>query len=323
MENKSVSIWLFMVNNKEIIEEWFKEMKLFEPTSMMIDRNKKSRKYNEKKFFVELSEKIKEKFFNINYDGENNRISVNKNHENLDAILMTSFIEKKIYKEKKKEINSLVKKLMVKCGIIARIVDSTDSFWQNNTSLRNYETYEKSVKGIPLKKDLNDPDKYEVDIEKMPGYEENINNIWYGAAWKMWFNTPYYQYVPKDTLENYKDCYKNEKLSDECICITLYEDIDDYDNPKNRELQWKFKKAINFDELVRKAKENKIKKPVDPEIAFEYGDYKNGAKRRKITYLNDVMDIAHKSKATQAEIIYYDSNGKFLSQEIKEIEELE
>lgn len=319
-----ISINLFLKNKANIIEEWFKKMKYFAPTSMLLELTKKQRKFGDKNFFLDLLKEISKDKFSMYYHDGKNRVSCHKSYENIDSILLSAVFEKEVYDKNKEEIYLLINNIMVNFGIDGRIVDSTDDYWQHNIFLRNYDTFKKSSIGIPLKINHNNTSENLVDVEKMPGYAVDINNVWHGAAWKMWFNKPYYEYVAKEVIENYKDCYKNEKLSNDCFCITLYENMEDYDKPENRELQWKFKKAINFDELLRKVKEieSRNKKKVDPEIELETGEFENGGKRRKITYLNDVFEITHKSKATQAEIIEYDGNGKFIWQGMKKIEEL-
>jgi len=308
MDSKDVSINLFVKNNPDIIELWFRKMKIFKPTRMSMSNytDNKRKRYVDKNFYEELNREISEGEFKISYYGVimNNWISSNKYYKDHDSVLLSAYLEREIYDDNEGEILILIDGIMENNGIVGRMVESKSA----------YSWVDKLVK--------SDSEEL-IDIEKLPGYEVEINNIWYGASWKMWFNTPYYEYVPKNIIENYKDCYKNEKISSECICITLYEDMSDYNNPIHKELQVKFKEAINFDELVKKAEATVVKKPVDPHTAIEFGDYKNGGKRRVINYLDDEEKSTRRSKAVQAEVVYCDGDGKFLFVETKPIDEID
>ena len=313
----SVSIDLFVKNNEDLIEKWFKKMKYFTPTKMLLNLDDRSKRFNQKSFFSELVTEINNDKFTLYYHNWKNWVSCHKSYENINLINLSAKFEKDNYEKKKEEIHFLINDIMKNYGIDARIVNSTDKYWQNDKHVYTHVSNNKSIE------DIFAIDMFTNSMEKMPGYEIKIGEIWHGASWKMWFNTPYYEYVPKNILENYNDCYKNEKISSECICITLYEDVNDYDNPQNRELQLKFKRAINFDELVKNARADEIKKTQDPKISIQFGDYKNGGKRRVINYLDDEEKSTRRSKAVQAEVVYCDREGKFLFAEIKPIDEID
>ena len=124
----------------------------------------------------------------------------------------------------------------------------------------------------------------------------------------MWFNDFYYQYIPKESIENFSDCYSNEKLSDTCRCITLYENLWDYNNPEKRQRQWKFKEAINFVENVNKLKSNKELTNSDPHFEILNGQFEHGGVRLFKFYFDKEGKDTTKSRASIVIIEEYDEN---------------
>jgi len=317
-----VLIDLFIHNDSAMIKKWFEEMKLFVPKQMVGSLLTKGnyKKYNEKTFFANVEKEFTKEKFNISYHEENNSISATRNRNSKDISIISAGLEVDLYKDHEEEITFLINNIMEKNGVVGRIVHYDDNFWQNNMDKNYYNLHNKSLDGIPLRKLPKHQNKVIVDIQKMPGYEEVVNNIWFGAAWKMWFASPYYEYIPEETLANFTDCYKNEKLPSDCICITLYENVNDYDEPENRELQWKFKKAVDFDNVVDAARKAKKYKSAGPETEIKEGNFSHGGVKLFRVYLDINGHNVPKSKATKVRVIEYDKSGKVVWSEVREIE---
>ncbi|MGF6906640.1 hypothetical protein [Fusobacterium sp. PH5-44] len=321
-KDQIVLIDLFIHNNLSVIKQWFEKMKLFEPKQMCATTFTKGnyKKYNEKQFFGELEREISKEKYTVSYNDQVNTISYIRNRNSKDVLIASANLSMDIYKKNQEEITFLINEIMEKCGVVARIVHLDDYFWQNNIDKNYYSLHNKSLDGIPLRKAPKHQNKMIVDVYKMPGYEEIINNIWFGAAWKMWFCSPYYEYIPEEILLEYKDAYKMEKLSFDCVYINLYEDISDYDEPVNRALQTKFKEIVNFDEVVEMARKDKRYRAAGPETEIKEGNFSHGGIKLFRVYLDNSNKNVPKSKATKVRVIEYDKSGKVVWSEVREIE---
>ena len=198
---------------------------------------------------------------------------------------------------------------MNQSGIVGRIVSLEDNFWQNNIDIDLYAERNKSLEGIPLREHPVFRGKQAVDIEKLPGYEVQIGNVWFGSAWKMWFNNVYYQFISKECIENFDSCYRNEEISDTCRCITLYLDVFDYSDFENRKRQWKFKEEINFKETVTKLKEIDICKNIDPHMEIFNGQFEHGGVKLIKIYLDENENCISFKKASKVRIEEYNQKG--------------
>ena len=313
-EKQTISIKICLYENTSIVKKWFKEMLLFTPTHMTLPSRTKSttKKYKQDYFFERLNKEFLVDIYKISCSDDINNIHCFKNSTSKDVMICSASIDIKLYKTSEKSIMSLIDEIMNTTGIVAIIYNLNDWFWQNNTQLNIYEWKNRSLDGIPLKPHRIFKNEMAVDVEKFPGYDEQIDSIWFGAAWKMWFGEPYYEFISKEAIENFKDCYKNEKTAGNCRCITLYEDMDDYENPANRARQWKFKEAIDFQNVIEKLRETGINRVDDPELEIEIGEFAHGGIRLFKGYFDDEGNSVPKSKASKMKISEHGTDGSVL-----------
>ena len=314
MEKKKITIDLYVYNDKQVIVKWFWGMLLFEPKHMSFKNyaRKKAKKYLKNIFFADLEKEILEDKFQISYNDEKNSVYCMKNYNSEDVVMLFATIDIAIYKKNYQDIITLSSEIINIAGVCGKIQQLDDWVWQNNTDLSEYKYQNRSLEGIPLKQDSAFNNETVVDIEKLPGYEKQIDNIWFGAAWKMWFGEPYYEFVSKEAIEKFKDCYKNEQIADNCRCITLYEDMDDYENPENRARQWKFKEAIDFQNVIKRLAETGINRVNDPELEIEEGIFAHGGIRLFKGYFDNEGNIVPKSKASKMKITEHGGDGSVL-----------
>ena len=314
MGKGKVLVKLYIDNNSEMIKKWFEQMMLFEPNKMLLGAHTKNKyvKYKKNIFFGKIGEKILDNKFDVGYKDKINHVYCLKNNNSKDIVIYSASIEKDIYKTKEQEIFLLIDDIMLSGGILGRIQYLDDWFWQNHTDVSDYEEKYGSLEGIPLIPNRIFDNEMEVDVEKFPGYGEQIDDLWFGAAWKMWFGEPYYEFVSKEAIENFKDCYKNKQITDNCRCITLYEDMDDYENPENRARQWKFKEAIDFQNVIEKLRETGINRVSDPELEIETGEFAHGGIRLFKGYFDNEGNIVPKSKASKMKLTEHGEDGSVL-----------
>ena len=315
-----IDIDLVINNNPTMVKKWFEGMILFEPQQMRIrklSKNKRS-KYKQSKFFNEMEKEILNEEYIVSCYDQINDIQSSKDY-NSKIIKISAIFDIDIYKKSEQDIINLIDIIMMDSGIVSNITILNDWFFQNTRDLDNYRIYEKSLEGIPVKESTRFKDEMIVDVEKLPGYDERIDDIWFGVAWKMWFNKPYYEFISKDILENFQDCFENRKVSSDCINITLYEDMEDYDNPKNRELQWKFKDATNFNAVLEKYRKTGINRVYDPTHEIKEGDFEHGGIKLTQAYFDAEGNNVHKSQAVEVRIAEIDKDGKVVWKEKRDI----
>lgn len=162
------------------------------------------------------------------------------------------------------DFDKLVDKLMLDRGMLAYKCSQEDIFWQNMQDISIYEFYHRSMKGLRIIKSPLKIHELIIDIEKNPGHSHNIRRVWFGAWHKMWFGEEYYQFVSKERLERYKNCYENKYLGNNVIRVTLFEDIWDFENKRNRKRQRKFRRYMKIDRVAKRyRKSRKIDPPVE------------------------------------------------------------
>lgn len=316
MEDNRIEIKLCIRNDLQYVKEWFLKLLLFKPDRMKLQNYKKGKfiSYNEKIFIEEMNKEIINSNYSIFVKDYKNSITCFLNYDSPGISILTATLAYDIFRDNEEKIYSLTNEIMGNVGIVGRIVSSEDYFWQNNIDISMYADRNKSIKDIPLVEHPIFRGKQAVDIKKLPGYEEQVAYIWVGATWKMWFNSSYYQYVSEYGIANFEACYSNEKISDSCRCITLYENVLDYEKRENRRRQWDFKKAIKFEETVKVVKEKSVSKYNDPHMEISNGQFEHGGVKLFTVYLDDNNNSVTKSKASKMKIVEYDQAGNVVWQ---------
>lgn len=292
--------------SKQDIMQWLSFTNFFNPTDMRCRKLTKGkfRKYNKKKFYENLENELMETNNSIEIcDGSNNNIWIYKNHNNGKNMLLSCLLEKNIFEKNMNSIYLTIEQFIIQNkGILAYACLLSDLAWQNNESIDDYIRKGKSLKDVKIKKSDIFEDEDIIDIEYNPGHYHVINGMHFGSFWKMWFGEEYFQYVPKELLKNFKNCYENKQLSENSFRITLYEDPWDFDKKENRERQWSFRKHTSIDEVAERLEEAAKNQPVDDgntKIEIFEGEYEHGGIRICKYYYNEKDELIEKSKASK------------------------
>ena len=114
--------------------------------------------------------------------------------------------------------------------------------------------------------------------------------------------------------------YENKELDGEVIRITLYEDMWDYDNVHNREIQWDFRKSVGMDDVAH-ALENINSKEQNTDAAIEIltGNFPNGGTRVINYYFDSENNNIEKSKAVKIRTYEFSDEGEVLYYEEKKL----
>ena len=320
MKDECVSIKISVKNDIELIDEFFKKLDWIEPKEikMRTITNGKYKK-NIKLYSSQIKKELLQNQTTIVFEAGEESIDGIRNDENSNNFLLSATLMLSTFQEKEKEIYAFIESIMKSIGIVASISSLEDIFWQNNTSINMYDYLGKSLNNIPLRESMIFTGRKEVDVDKLPGHYKLIDGLWYGATWQMWFSSLYFEYVDQKAINEFKNCYVNECVSNNCIHIQLYEDIKDYDKKENRERQWEFKRSIAFNEVVEAAEERYSKQESDPTTEILTGTFEHGGTRKIVTYLSKNEKIVSKKVATKFEELEYDSTGKLLYRGIIEV----
>lgn len=307
---------IYKENFMEQIQTWIRGIKqCFEPTEMsgLLFGNEFCN-YNEQDMYDRIQVNIaKRGMVDFSISQEENDFTVFA--EDCSPGKVVNFY---LYIDKEKmsfDFDALVDELMLDGGMLAYKCSREDIFWQDMEDISIYEFYGKSTKGLRTIKSPLGLNEMVIDIEQNPGHSHNVFRVWFGAWHKMWFGEDYYQFVPREKLEKYKNCYENKYLGNNVIRITLFEDIWDFENKKNRKRQLKFRKFMEIDKAAESYRKNhKADPPV--ETIFEKGEH--GGEKAILYYVDEEGKSSLKSKAKYIKYCEVSANGKILYEELRE-----
>lgn len=211
-----------------------------------------------------------------------------------------------------------IERFIVEEAVMASESDSYDEMVQNEPYISQLELLNEDPSGYPKCK--GKLEKIEIDVEKNPGFVYKTQGLHLGAFYRMWFGEESYAFLDKSDLRSFP-CFENIVLENDVTRITLYEHIEDYRKPENRQKQWEFRKKLHIDETGRRMQEEEkeaYKRDADPEINIQEGSFEHGGVRLIQTYLKN-GNIAHRSEADSVEIRELDADGKEVFKEVKAV----
>ena len=261
-------------------------------------------------FEAEMTDLNERKLFSI--DGE--KISFIIRCERLDEALQLILI---IDYDISDQLYSEIEKLIIEEAVLASERDSHDDAIQNQTEINMLEWMGENPADYPQRQSSRN-NVMEIDIEKNPGYMYKALGYRLGASYRMWFGVDSYEIFDRDILKNYS-CFENVTIGNDVTRITLYENIEDYRN--NRDKQWRFRNELHIDDIARKMleKEKEIyRKYADPEVNIMEGQFEHGGVRLIQTYLKD-GEITHRSEADSVEERELDLNGEEVFRIVKDL----
>lgn len=90
------------------------------------------------------------------------------------------------------------------------------------------------------------------DTSGNPGRSEMISSARLQACWKMWFGEEFYHVVPKERLLSFEGAFKIAQLANDVVFVQLYEYVEDSITRQAQEIQWAWRKWLDFDDLVKR-----------------------------------------------------------------------
>ena len=261
-------------------------------------------------FDAEMDESNKRKFLSLSGEKITFTIRSERCDEAVLLILLINYeLSDKLYPE--------IEKLIISEAVMAYETDSHDHDIQNQTEINMLKWLGEDPKDYPKRKSSRD-NVMEIDIQKNPGYVYKVKGYRLCAAFRMWFGSDSYRIFDRDVLSKFS-CFENVVTDNDVTRITLYENIIDYRN--NRDKQWEFRNALHIDEIAKRMideEKEDYRQNSDPEVNIMEGQFEHGGVRLIETYLKDGR-MAHRSVADSVEERELDADGREVYKVVKEI----
>lgn len=202
-------------------------------------------------------------------------------------------------------------KLVVNLDAITAFGMSRDDFfWQNNQDPKYYKKHNKPLSDVKIIPDPILTNRQRVDLRSLPGSVGYFQEIPFTSSWTMWFGPSFFNYVSFEMLMAYEGFWQKEILDRTCVRVSLYEHPWEYELPENRELQWRFKRYMNWDKIVEGLKTSgEASTASDPAIEFLTTQLAYGGDIRVNYYYNDDRQLVPRSQATMVEAYELQKNG--------------
>ena len=303
MERVALKIVCPKKSYEEIIGIHEMLLSYFTPTRIKLKNHKNNHfvTYNEKKVEKLLKDEMLKDDYEIYIKDINNSFRVMTGWSNRVVLISITLMEILVDDVLIKEIDNIFSQN----GIVGLQHSLDDYVEQNGTSRKSKRNYQGC---------------YEMNIEHNPGYFHVVDGIWFGSCYRMWFGKEFYQYISKEKLQSFANCYENCELENEVTRITLYENMWDYAKEENRQRQWDFRRSVGMDEVAHILEEEKTKRKVtDSEIEIQTGNFSHGGVRLINQYFDEEGNIVCKSKAKKVKIAEYSADGKIIFSEEKRL----
>jgi hypothetical protein len=321
-----ISIRIYLNSNyvdSENINKWFEIMRLFQPIKVKSKNSTKGKftQLNLKKLYSYISSEVESKNgASLLVVDDINTIGFYKGINNNEVVSLSCNLSYDIYEQYKANIIKTVDEYMQNYhGIVAYACSLEDMFWQENEDIEMYRIKGKEMKNIHTKQSDVFPDEKIVDVEYNPGHSHIVDGTWFGSCWTMWFGDKYYKFIPRHILDKFDRCYENKALENNCLRITLHENVGDYNKTENRDRQLEFRNTTAIDYVAHNLQEGKDIKEISPAIEIETGTFENEGSRLIRYYLDESGDVVIKRNAK--EVLEYKLNkiGEVIQSVIKKL----
>lgn len=197
------------------------------------------------------------------------------------------------------------------------VSDADDVLWQSEPLISNYELFGKSHNGMPKRWD-EDFEEEQIDTLKNPGARHPIPGMWLHAAWRMWFGTGAFRFIPREKLLSFADAHRVESQAYQTVFIELFADPASYDSKAIRTKQASFNAWVGKADLVARGADL-ITGPNDPSLEIEHGAFEHGGVKRVTAWFDEAGDSVVRSRAATCDIQEVDEKGGVIWHRVQRI----
>ena len=162
----------------------------------------------------------------------------------------------------------------------------------------------------------------DADPEQFPAHTHNIDGIWFGCCYDMWFGRDYDKYIPLEKLRSFDQCKLNETLENGTVHIVLYDSPDDFASEKSVANAWAFRRHTECDKAADywEAQVRELSKGLNDQVyEIEEGKFEHGGIRLLKTYLDENGKHVPKKDAVKVHISERGTDGKTVFAETVDI----
>ena len=162
----------------------------------------------------------------------------------------------------------------------------------------------------------------DADPEQFPAHTHNIDGIWFGCCYEMWFGRDYDKYIPLEKLRSFDQCKLNETLENGTVHIVLYDSPDDFASEKSVANAWAFRKHTECDKEADfwEAQVRELSKGLGQQVyEIEEGKFPHGGIRLIKTYLDENGKHVTKKDASKVHISERGHDGKAVFEKIDDL----
>ena len=318
MTNNNLLFEMSMILNDNS-SDFFKliiDMLPFKANQMTPATAHKKTKYNEKVFYSELLDALKQKTrFSTSISKDFNNTFMLRYDDISNVITIIIFVENYVLE---KRLIDAIDTLFCQFTIITALIrNQEDGLLSSAYKISSYER--RGIDTSNLKKKINTPFKDEIiDIEQFSGHSHEYGGIQFTSTYIMWFGNDFFKFVPQETLTSFKECISNETLENGTIRIQLYENINDYNSEEADHNQWAFRRHTNIDKIAEEWHLKYCKTPPGDfsgaNMIIEQGNFEHGGVKLVKAYYDANNKSTPKKKAFKVVLTEYNSSNKVVFQ---------
>lgn len=269
---------------------------LFEPNFMRLSEQV-AESYEQAKIIaiLETETEFKIEVFKEGIKGETQQtLSITYDQE---YIGISFIIPYRCYREHATLLADFIEQTLKKTGLFAYLRSNEERLYSN---IWHPELRQDDSKSLTLVK--NEEGQVIVDLNQFPGQNLTHQELQFTSCWKMWFCQPYYQFMPKQLLKDFRAGIDNEISSFGITHVTLYDDPTKWQLAENITRQWAFRNQCGIDEVTQHLvlREPFVEVAKVPEKQAIYS----------VQYLDEYWHPTNKLEATRGLFRIYDDAGE-------------
>ncbi len=210
-------------------------------------------------------------------------------------------LNKEKYLQNSEKIDDFISKLFIETkGAIAVLKDKQYSIIQN---MEDIDYFERRGIKVDESKIIEEDGEKIIDITKNAGSTTKEKGIEIGVYWKMWIGHDYYNWLSKEDLSNFNNCYENIEMEDGSRKIVMTRTLEEFISSGTDDMKWDFKKKMNLEqvkETIRNLPEEKY-----PKEYMEFDSFRIKDMYYSIKYFDDDMQPIRRKDATKYRLIKF------------------
>ena len=203
--------------------------------------------------------------------------------------------------------------------VAASLRTSEEYEWNDSWDIELHRKNHQELKEIRTIKSHHDET---IDFEQFSGHTHEIEGLWFGCTYKMWFGKDYDEYIPLQQIADFCDCESNICYENGTRYITMFKSPYDFSDPSCMQKAFKFREVTDCDAAYEHWK--KIVTSIDyvqgqVNMEIEKGTFPHGGIRLFKVYLDENNKPVLKAKAVKVNITERGTDGSVHNEETSDL----